>query len=111
MTTEERRLKLMKIEKYKEDLSQERRKTSDYAYILSILAVISVGSGVLSDAPEINKTLSAIFGSLPIFTSPFMVNYLKNLIVSICKSTGLESKIEDLELDLDFDKQSGGKSL
>lgn len=111
MPNEERRLKLMKLDKYRKNLTKEDWKIVTHTHILTVLVINIIFK--LGGYPKIvdvyfEEGYRNLLFYLSTIVSP---GVLVSLINSICKRCNIESKIEDLELNLDFDKQSGGKRL
>lgn len=103
MTNEERCFKMTKLERYKGSLDDAKRENVFYTVVMAGV-VIAMVLGLKS-----SEEILQISGLVSTFCTPVA---LRNMINSICKKTNLESKISDLELDLELgETYSGGRKL
>ena len=112
MTNEERCLKLMKLKRYESDLKIEEQNVSLRTMTLTFLVLSSailLTTGSHTHNNQIIQSFSTVSGIIGAGLTPLSI---KNLIESVCKKSGLKSKIDDINLDLEFENMSpGGKKL
>lgn len=103
MTNEERCFKMTKLERYKLDKENVVKSAATSTAVTCLLAM-GVVAGFIG---ENDKNLL-----ISLFSSGVLPIALNCMIHSICDKTNLESKISDLELDLELgETYSGGRKL
>ncbi len=102
MTDEERRFKVLKVEKYEKELSQEK--------ILAIVSTVGLGCMALSSVMAYTIEGMSVLGYLSLGVTTYN---LHTMISSISKKTLLESKIDDINFELENEEkeEQRGKSL
>ena len=111
MEEKERRLKIKKIKKYNEIVSEEQRKTVLNTALMASAAVVGVLAAVSGIVPpDFNdQTLNTLYGGFSIVSSGAGIGgsmyFLKKLMESINKKTLYEKEIDDLNMELDFDEE------
>lgn len=112
MTEQEKRHKVEKIEKYKDQISKlkkEEIKNRLLAPITALLAVISFKYTNISINTQLTDIENIIFFTGAILTTT-TISLIENLITSIAKKINLESKIEDLNEELGIEEPEEKKS-
>ena len=98
MTEEERRFKILKRTSYKELKEKESKKLTKAAFwtgVTSMLVVTGIYGMINFDIPMIGLLCGIVY-------SADTVSNLKNVIEAICKKTMYESKIEDIDRELEM---------
>ena len=111
MEDKERRLKIKKIEKYNEIVSEEQRKTVLNTALMASAAVVGV-LGVVSNMYPVEhteQTLNTLTNGFNIVASGAGIGgasyFLSKLMKSISKKTLYEKEIDVLNMELDFDEE------
>lgn len=102
----EKRFKILKIEKYNEQIDEEKCKITIYAIVLGAMATSIISCTVplsLSRPLIFNEIMNALAVGVSVYS-------LKELISAIVKKTILTTKVEDLNAELDMleDEESKG---
>ena len=101
MTDEQKRFKIQKIESYKEQISQEDKELTKKTFLLGFTAVAAVC--VFVAAPYVtDDTLRFTDIFMGVANISFIPVHLKRLIESISKKTNLQSKIDDINNELEM---------
>ena len=98
MTEEERRFKILKRTSYKELKEKENKKLTKAVFstgVSSILVVTGIYGMINFEIPMIGLLCGIVY-------SADTVSNLKNVIEAICKKTMYESKIEDIDRELEM---------
>ena len=107
MTEEERRFKILKKESYEELKEKENKKITKAVFwtgVTSIIVVTSIYTICCSEIPEIGLLNGCMY-------SAYTVGNLKNVIEAICKKTMYESKIEDIDRELEMLEQNESRGM
>ena len=111
MEEKEKRLKIKKIEKYNEIVSEEQRKTVLNTALMASAAVVGV-LGVVSNiypAEYSEQTLNVLMSGFNIVASGAGIGgasyFLSKLMKSISKKTLYEKEIDDLNMELEIDDE------
>lgn len=102
MTEEERRFKVIKIDKYNSQILAEEGKIENKFFgvlVTSILAIEILASPTAFSPSDAMFYIKNGLGSLGIWGS---LTFLKGMIAAISKKTTLESKVEDLKEEIKF---------
>ena len=117
MEEKERRIKIKKVEKYNEIVSEEQRKTVLNTALMASAAVVGV-LGVVSGIvpPDFNdQTLNTLYGGFNIVASGAGIGgasyFLSRLMKSISKKTLYEKEIDDLNMELDLDEEEKSRGV
>ena len=113
MTEQERRFKVKKIDKYEEQVTKQNRNSYLFALASGAGALLLVVGTTYGAAEGINlfwKTFDV--GLSVVGAGTFGLN-LKHLLDAMSRKTTLESKIDDIQDELDFEEEQEkeGKSL
>lgn len=98
MTEEEKRYKILKMTSYREQKEKENKKLTKAVFwtgVTSIFVVIGIYGMINFEIPEIGFFNGCVY-------SAYTVGNLKNVIEAICKKTMYESKIEDIDRELEM---------
>ena len=101
MTDKQKRFKIQKIESYKEQISQEGKELTKKTFLLGFTAVAAVCVFVAASYTTDNTSrFTDIF--MGIANTSLIPFHLKGLIESISKKTNLQSKIDDINNELEM---------
>lgn len=107
MIEEERRFKILKRTSYKELKEKESKKLTKAVFstgVSSILVVTGIYGMINFDIPMIGLLCGIVY-------SVDTVSNLKNVIEAICKKTMYESKIEDIDRELEMLEQNESRGM
>lgn len=111
MEEKERRLKIKKIEKYNEIVSEEQRKIVSNTVLMASWAAVGAVAAAMNVYPpnfpeQTLKVLETGFDIVVFGAGVGGASYhLSRLIKSIIKKTSYEKKVDDLNTELDFDEE------
>ena len=112
MTEKQKRYKILKRESYQEQISQEDKNAINSAIMAGFtaagaLCIFPAANSLSADTQLSMKLIEIILG---ILEAGFSAYNLKGLIEAICKKTMLQSKVEDINTELEMleDKESRG---
>lgn len=117
MEEKERRLKIKKIEKYNEIVSEEQRKTVLNTALMASAAVVGVLAAVSGIVPpDFNdQTLNTLYGGFSIVSSGVGIGgsmyFLKKLMESINKKTLYQKGADDMRMELDLDEEEKSRGV
>lgn len=107
MTEQEKRFKILKKESYEELKEKESKKVTKAVFwtgVTSAYVVTCIYGMSNFEIPEIGLLGGIVF-------SAYTVGNLKNVIASICKKTMYESKIEDIDRELEMLEQNESRGM
>ena len=110
MTEEERRFKVIKVEKYNSQILAEEGKIKNKfleVFATSILAIELIGN-ITAFSPS--DAMFHIYSVLGVFGVWGSLTFLKGMIAAISKKTTLESKVEDLMEEIELYDSKNKKS-
>lgn len=107
MTEEEKRFKILKKESYEELKEKENKKVTKIVFWTGVTSIIVVTCIYEMSNFEISE-LGLLSG---IVYSAYTVGNLKNVIEAICKKTKYESKIEDIDRELEMLEQNESRGM
>ena len=110
MNEQERRFKVIKIEKYKNQILTEEgkiEKNSIGVLLTAIFAIDILAKSMTCPPSDMGFYILSVLGGTSAFGS---VTFLKGMISSISKKTILESKVEDLKEEIKFYDSENRKS-
>ncbi len=107
MNEQEIRQKIIKVEKYNNQIMEEDKRIDNNlrgALITSILSIFLISSSHSFSPNEVAVYVSAALGGAGI---PVALHFLKNMVTAISKKTNLESKVEYLNDEIfDFNYEN-----
>ena len=109
MNEQEKRFKIIKKESYEEQISKENKNAVHQTILLAISASAAIAVFLTaSNGTEIMGRI--LFDMLGIMNSTFAAFNLNNLIENICKKINLQSKVDDINAELEMfkDEQKRG---
>lgn len=111
MTNEQKRFKIQKIESYEEQISQENKESIKKTFLFGFVAAgaFCAFSGVAN--ANTNSALQLIEIFLGLTNTGLGAYYLKGLIESISRKTNLQSKIEDINSELEMPKNEESRGM
>ena len=101
MTEEERRFKIKKKESYEEQIKKECKNLNVTTYLCGLSAATSVLMISATTQPNIDISTIAVDVGMAALTASLSAYHLKDLMLAISKKTMLESKIEDINTELE----------
>ena len=107
MTEEEKRFKILKKESYEELKEKESKKVTKSVFwtgVTSAFVVLSIFGINHFEIPELGLYVGIVY-------SAHTVGNLKNVIEAICKKTMYESKIEDIDRELEMLEQNESRGM
>lgn len=107
MTEEERRFKILKKESYEELKEKESKKVTKSVFwtgVTSAFVVLSIFGICHFKIPEIGLLNGIVY-------SAYTVGNLKNVVESVCKKVMYESKIEDINRELEMLEQNESRGM
>lgn len=108
MINEQKRFKIQKIESYKEQISQENKESTTKTFFFGLAAVAALCAFNADANTETDRFLQfyAVLAN-----TGLGAYHLKGLIESICKKTNLQSKIEDINNELELSENEESRDM
>lgn len=110
MTNEQKRFKIQKIESYKKQISEENKESTKKTFLFGFAAAAALCTFTAAAHSNTNDALGLVNMSLGLVNTGLSAYHLKGLIESISKKTNLQSKVEDInnELEMPENEESRG---
>ena len=106
MTEEQKKFKILKKTSYEEQVSKEDKKATMDTFLIGLNAAAAIIVSIYAmQSKDIPARLA--FGLQGFLLSGVSAYHLKNLIQAIGKKTILQSKIEDIDTEIDFEESRG----
>ena len=103
MENEEKKFKIEKINKYNKELEDEKKETSDKAFLMGASAIcVFLALATLSSADINNNFAIPIIKFIGSIQTGYTIYQLKGMLESINKKTILQVKIDDLKDELEL---------
>ncbi len=110
MTNEQKRFKIQKIESYEKQISEENKKSIEKTFLFGLAAAAALCTFTSAAHATTNNALGLVCMSFGLANTGLSAYHLKGLIESISKKTNLQSKVEDInnELEMPENEESRG---
>ena len=99
MTEEEKRFKIQKIESYEKEISKENKESINKTFLFGLSAAAAFCAFYVDTITETSYNSQLIF--LGLADAGFSAYHLIGLIESISRKTNLQSKIENINSELE----------
>ena len=108
MTNEQKRFKIQKIESYEKQISEENKEATKKTFLFGLAAAATLCFFAATAHDNINNALNMPFG---LVSTGLSVYHLKGLIESISKKTNLQSKIENINSELEMPENEESRGM
>ena len=110
MTNEQKRFKIQKIESYEEQISQENKKSTQKTFLFGLAAAAALCTFTVAANANTDNASQLMNVSIGLASTGLGAYHLKGLIESINRKTNLQSKVEDInsELEMPENEESSG---
>lgn len=111
MTEEQIRFKILKREKYEEQISQENKMVVDKTCLFGLAAAAAFCSFSEVSNANTEDMLRFFHWFLAVANTGFGVYHLKGLIEAISRKTMLQGKVEDINTELNMPKNEKSRGM
>ena len=102
MTNEQKRFKILKKKSYENQISIEEKKATKQTFMLGLSAAAII-AGLIISTDVSRYGIERIIGlGISMIGTFGAVDYLKELIESICRKINLQSKVEDIDNEIEM---------
>ena len=105
MSEDEKRFKILKIQKYEEKLSVEQKRTINKGILMGLATLVAVGCFFGLANAQSNTLHTLIDGILCPLGAGYSIYNLIGMLESMGKKTIFKDKIEDLKDELEFEEK------
>ena len=112
MVEEQKKFKILKRTSYEEQISQESKEATKNTFLFGLAAAAALCFFTVTAHENTDNALRLMHMSFGLLSTGLSVYHLKGLIESISKKTNLQSKVEDINSELEMleNEESRGMS-
>ncbi len=111
MTNEQKRFKIQKKESYEKQISEENKEITKKTFLFGLAAAAALCTFTAVAHAATNNTLGLANMYFGLVNTGLGAYQLKGLIESISKKTNLQSKVEDINNELEMPKNEESRGM
>ena len=111
MTNEQKRFKIQKIESYEKQISEENKEATKKTFLFGLAAAAALCFFAATAHENIDNALRLVNMPFGLVSTGLSVYHLKGLIESISKKTNLQSKVEDINSELEMPENEESRGM
>ncbi len=111
MTDEQKRFKIQKKESYEEQISQENKRSTQKTFLFGLAAAAALCNFTAVANAKVDNVLQLVNFFLGLTNTGLGAYQLKGLIESISRKTNLQSKVEDINSELEMHENEESKGM
>ena len=111
MTNEQKRFKIQKIESYEKQISEENKESVRKTFLFGLAAAAALCTFTAAAHANTDNPLQLVNISFGLANTGLGAYHLKGLIESISRKTNLQSKVEDINSELEMPENEESRGM